>query len=312
MYYPYFRGRQSELLALRDVAPKLATKKRVVPIVEPVMAKTGALKSFLEGAKSQHPHIVITNPAVGELVGDLATIQSLLAPYLAIPGNDLRPGFHVGPSTTLADVDAFLAKYRIQPTAFVFSSPNPALIPVVVGRMSAAPVTPLAAFVDRKVSPSLIHACSAMDRVLVRDGFTAQEKNADFPPLDFFSDLHRTYKSAGFHGFGDFNIVGDQFKVGGGPAHAVAIHLSELNPAGEIDTNHFVSNRKTGAVDTPGKFMEALEKLMTHVSHASQSFAYSGAVADFGVHHANRHFPGLPSVKRMSIRHHIELLETIV
>lgn len=312
MYYPYFRGRQSELLALRDTASKLAVKKRIVPIIEPVMASTGRLITFLETAKSQYAHVVITNPAVGQLVGQNVAIETLIAPYLAVTGNQIIPGFLVGPRTTAAHINAFLAKYGSRETVMVFDGPVHAAIQSAVPRILAARVKPTTVFVEGKVSPSLFQALGALKKVLVRDGFIAQARNADYPPLDFFSDLHSTYAGSGYHGFGDFSVVGDDYNPNGGPAHAVAIHLTELNANREIDTNHFVSNRTTGTVDTAGKFMEALDKLVVHVRARRRSFAYSQARAEFEAHHTNQHFPGLPTVKRLSIRHHLELIESII
>jgi len=312
MYYPYFRGRQSELLALRDTTSKLAAKKRVIPIIEPVMANTVGLTAFLEAAKSQHPHVIITNPAVGELMGQATTIETLIAPYLSLAGNQISPGFLVGPTTTTAHINAFLTKYGSRETVMVFDRPIQATIQGAIPRMNTAPVKPVAVFIDGKVSPSLIQAFGPLKKVLVRDGFISQARNADYPRLDFFSDLHRTYMTTGYHGFGDFSVIGDEYNPGGGPAHAVAIHLTELNVNHEIDTNHFVSNRTTGNVDTAGKFMEALDKLVAHVRARRRSFSYSQARAEFEAHHANQHFPGLPTVKRLSIRHHLELIESII
>lgn len=312
MYYPYFRGRQSELLALRDTASKLAVKKRIIPIIEPVMANTGGLTAFLETAKSQHSHVVITNPAVGELVGQSTAIEALIAPYLAIVSNEIIPGFLVGPTTTAAHINAFMRKHGRRATVIVFDRPVQASIQGAIPGVLAAHVKPLAVFVEGKVSPSLMHALGALKNVLVRDGFIAQARNADYPPLDFFSDLHSTYVTSGYHGFGDFSVVGNGYNPSGGPAHAVAIHLTELNANREIDANHFVSNRTTGNVDTAGKFMEALDKLVNHVRARRPSFAYSQARAEFEAHHVSQHFPGLPTVKRLSIRHHLELIESII
>jgi len=312
MYYPYFRGRQSELLAIRDTVVKLAKKKKVVPIIEPVMIKTGGLKACLEAVKAQHPHVIIINPAVGDLVQQGSLIEGLITPYLAVPANNLIPGFHIGSSTTQAQIIAFLAKYGQRETVLVFESPNPVTVQGVLPRISAMTVPPTLVFIEGKVGPSLINLFTNQKKVLLRDGFVAKNRNADYPPLDFFSDLHNTYTGTGFHGFGDFSVIGDVFKPGGGPAHAVAIHLTELNANQEIYTNHFVSNRTTGAVDTPGKFMEALDKLVAHVHSRRRAFSFSQARAEFEAHHANQHFPGLPSVKRLAIRHHLELMEALV
>lgn len=194
----------------------------------------------------------------------------------------------------------------------VFDRPVQAAVQGAIPRIQAAQLKPVMVFIDGKVSPSLIQAFGALKKVIVRDGFISQARNADYPRLDFFSDLHSTYAGSGYYGFGDFSVIGDEYSPGGGPAHAVAIHLTELNVAREIDTNHFISTRTTGTVDTAGKFMEALDKLVAHVRARRRSFTYSQACAEFEAHHTNQHFPGLPTVKRLSIRHHLELMESIV
>lgn len=310
MYYPYLRGRQSELFALRDTALKLSNKKKVCPVIEPVMSKTGGLKAFLEAAKAKHPHVVIVNPGVGELVGQSNTIQGLIAPYLLFPGNGLYPGYLVGPTTTQSEVNSFLRFYAKHQTALVFSRPNAALHAIATKLTATTP--PICIFIDGKVSPTFMSTFTGNHKVLIRDGFIAQVKNALYPPTDFFTNLNLTYAASGFQGFGDFTIIEDQYAPGGGPAHAVAIHLTEQNAAREIDTKHFVSTRTTGAVDTPGKFMEALDKAVAHIRGRRTSFAFSQACREYEDLHTRRHFPGLPKVKRLSIRHHIELMDSIV
>ena len=162
--YPYFRGRQSELLALRDTSSKLATKKRVIPVIEPVMANTSGLTAFLETAKSQYPHVVITNPAVGELVGQPTAIEALIAPYLLITGNQIIPGFIVGPTTTAAHINAFLTKHGQRETVLVFDRPVQAAIQGAIPRILASPIKPVAMFMEGKVSSSLIQAFAALKK----------------------------------------------------------------------------------------------------------------------------------------------------
>lgn len=36
MYFPYLRGKQFELLALREFANKNASNRKIIPIIEPV------------------------------------------------------------------------------------------------------------------------------------------------------------------------------------------------------------------------------------------------------------------------------------
>ena len=66
-------------------------------------------------------------------------------------------------------------------------------------------------------------------RVLLRDGFQ-RRRNRDQPRVELFSDLNVTYQEEGVDGFGDFLIVGDDYSETGGPAYAVAIHLTFIDP----------------------------------------------------------------------------------
>jgi hypothetical protein len=99
------------------------------------------------------------------------------------------------------------------------------------------------------------------ERFLVKDGFKRQ-KNADYDPVEAFSDLHVIYKDLGMSGFGDFLTVGDAYSEGGGPAYAVAIHLTFIDPDrdDEMYIYHFVSDTNSTPTDPAGKFAQALAK----------------------------------------------------
>ena len=83
-------------------------------------------------------------------------------------------------------------------------------------------------------------------RVLLRDGFERM-RNADYVLVTPFSDLHATFGDEDMDGFGDFLIVGDEYRESGGPAYAVAIHLTFIDPDQDnaMQIYHFVSDRRT-------------------------------------------------------------------
>jgi len=118
-------------------------------------------------------------------------------------------------------------------------------------------------------------------RILVRDGFKAQKKNAHYPPTDHFSDLHITYPDEGMDGFGDFLIVGDEFKVGGGPAYAVAIHLTYLDEDEDMNIFHFISDQTDSPTDPGGKFLEALYKLVKEIKKPKSQIFKSSACEEY-------------------------------
>ncbi len=146
-------------------------------------------------------------------------------------------------------------------------------------------------------------------RVLIRDGFE-RKRNADYDPVEHFSDLHATYPDEGMNGFGDFLIVGDDFSEAGGPAYAVAIHLTFIDP--DLDDSmqiyHFVSDRQDTPKDPAGKFAEALAKMVNVLDAPGSKVLESKAVEEYRRLHGDGHFPGLGYVKKLSMNHHIETL----
>ena len=111
-------------------------------------------------------------------------------------------------------------------------------------------------------------------------------------------------------GFGDFLIVGDNYSETGGPAYAVAIHLTFIDPDKDDSMwiYHFVSERQDTPTDPAGKFAEALEKMMRILDRRNSKILETSAVKEFRDLHRQGHFPGLGYVKKLSMNHHVETL----
>lgn len=66
MYYPYLRGKQFDLLALKESVNRGLLSKRIEPIIEPVR-DSATLKGVVElFQKKKHPLTIIDNPQVGQ------------------------------------------------------------------------------------------------------------------------------------------------------------------------------------------------------------------------------------------------------
>lgn len=139
-----------------------------------------------------------------------------------------------------------------------------------------------------------------------------RRKNADYAKNspEKFSELHVTYGDLGMAGFGDFLIVGDVYSEGGGPAYAVAIHLTYIDPENDdvMYIYHFVSTTNDTPTDPAGKFKQALDKLIEKLDTGESKLLETEAIREFRELHARRHFPGLGYVKKLSMKHHIETL----
>ena len=70
MYLPYVRGKQFDLLALKEMAPHLAANPQILPVIEPVRARGEALIRCVDALSvADVPVTVVVNPGVGELAG---------------------------------------------------------------------------------------------------------------------------------------------------------------------------------------------------------------------------------------------------
>lgn len=72
MYFPYLRGRQFELIALRELAEKGVLSSRIMPIIEPVKLSSTLIKTIQAYGVNNKKIAIITNPKVGSFNSPLA------------------------------------------------------------------------------------------------------------------------------------------------------------------------------------------------------------------------------------------------
>ena len=65
MYFPYLRGRQFELIALRELVEKGVLSSRITPIIEPVKLSSTLIKTIETYGANSKQLAIITNPKVG-------------------------------------------------------------------------------------------------------------------------------------------------------------------------------------------------------------------------------------------------------
>jgi hypothetical protein len=292
MYHPYFRGKQFELITIRESASTLA-RAGFVPIIEPVRESLGGLERTLTAVwGSGGKAVVIVNPYHGDHREDGVNITSLL--QNGFLGDDsIAAGVLLRPDTSLGNALDCYAKHQGHQVAFVHAgfAQAKALAEALGGALSETRNV----FIEVHCNKLYRRHFIGSERILIRDGFK-KRKNADYTLLENFSDLHITYTEDGMQGFGDFLIVGDDFSEGGGPAYAVAIHLTFIDPDQDdaMFIYHFVSTTK--------------DTLIKKLDSGTSKLLETSAIKEFRDLHAKGHFPGLGYVKKLSMKHHIETL----
>ena len=66
MYYPYLRGRQNELLCLKELLDEDKLSVKVTPILEPVKFSTTFLTTLKRFIENDREILLIQNPQVGK------------------------------------------------------------------------------------------------------------------------------------------------------------------------------------------------------------------------------------------------------
>lgn len=306
MYHPYLRGKQYELILLRENA-ELISAADIHPVIEPVRDDLGALRRALDAlSESGASCTVVVNPRVGALADRPDFILEQLFTNRPDSWSRVDAGYFLHAESNLAEMHRAIDAHPEVGFSLVHGGYSN-------GRLLASELEGVDAvrrhvFLEGGKLYQTHLAKDGVQRILVRDGFKQQQKNAHYPESDHFSDLHITYPDEGMDGFGDYLMVGEEFTESGGPAYAVAIHLTYLDEERDMHAYHFVSDQKDSPTNPGGKFMEALAKLVTRAEREDTLILRTRAVEEFLDLSRREHYPGLGYVKKLSMQHHVELM----
>ena len=308
MYYPILKGKQFELTALRELVGHIASSN-VCPILEPVNLNLAPLATTIsELTAAGISSWVVINPSQSEFASDSASnIFASLRTHLATIGTgqgSFVPCIKIRDASD-APAIALLKSFTIPFVAYIEGIVTPALVADLM-RASAVALNP---------DKTNISVWEALPRaVLFHDGFDKKTRNLDYGIESYYSSLHNGYRAfPNAIGFGDYTILSERLVEGGGPAFVVTLHMSYLDPSRstKMYVRHFSSYSDNDSQSDPGgKFREALDLLISHVSTNPGNFINTAGLQEFITLHGTRHYPGLGIVKKASIKHHIQTLST--
>ena len=298
MYFPYFRGRQYELLALKELAAKRLIPSSVIPVIEPVKLIPALNNSLVAFQASSLPVGLILNPNVGDLSDEAETIDQLLSKIWENPS--IIPSMLFNESTEavmlkLAQQDVYENKILVVFDNRDYLDIYRDLFGDEFPRFTLCP--------DERI----IRRAVSQNKVLFENRFNKQSRNADYPEDEFFSDDHLYYKEDNYSGFGDYSIVGSEYIESGFAPYAVAIHIVYFADDDSLRIRHFISDSNDDISDVAGKFYEAVTKLYNWYIDGQERQLTTGLQTLLD-HYKNRTYPGLPTLKKLSIMHHLELM----
>ncbi|MGB8354350.1 MAG: sce7725 family protein [Chthoniobacteraceae bacterium] len=305
-YFPFLRGKQNELFALRALSNQIAASGSVYPIIEPVNENGATRNSFDNYVEAGMPFVFITNPRYGEF---RARSQALLA-ALIMDGalseyDNFIPAIYIYRETGIDEINRFRANYGYLPLLAVIYCGVPASAEV---RQWCAtdPSIYYHVILAGVVPTDFINEINPARRVMINDYFRRQARNADYPPTEFFTDMNTPAGNPNNVNWGDYSIVGDYFAESGGAAYSVAVHHIHYTPgAPTLNISHFISDRQETSDDPSGKTIEAVTHLVENLGGLLPND--TDACNQYRTMVETEHARGLGFLKRLAILHHLEI-----
>lgn len=310
MYFPYLRGKQFELIALREFAADNAGNRNIIPIIEPVKATYNSLSTAI--AKLIACDIMfalVLNPEEGDfnretpdIVGSIAQLNDSgtnWMPAYILNGRNSRDIIQTIKTAELTNV-MLICKNSVDiadaDTKELIELNN--VIYIVCGADNS-----------RSVNKKL----RDLGKHLIRldDKFNNQKKNADYLtiPEELFTDEHHYFRDDHYFGFSDYTTLSKDFIDGGMLPYAIAIHLTYEKTPEEVWVKHFVSDTNDSPSNIHGKFFEAASKARDFfMSKDDKTPAINELISIV----KEERYPGLGVIKKISIRNHIELINRLL
>lgn len=315
MYFPYLRGRQNELLCLRELfdAGKLSSK--IIPIIEPVKFSSTLFSTLTKFIEMGHQVIVIRNPEVGSFrkeSGDMIKniekesdekkkekIRKTLEGYKEVWNNpQIQKAYLVDD-----DVISMVQEKKLDAKDVVMINIKKGNYRYyeeygeeIIGKYTVVP------------KGGDFEDIIEDDIIILEDSYRKAKRNIDYieNPDELFSRNHIVYKKRGFVGFSDFSMVGNDFDESGFAPLAIAIHIMYFGNRDELKIHHFVSESNESISDPARKFEEAMNKLVNweNFDIIPKTIGLDNLIECYNI----GKFPGLGVIKKYSLMHHIQMM----
>lgn len=310
MYYPFIRGRQYDLLALRELQTRELLSERVIPIIEPIKLSSTLISTVKIFEEKQRKLIIVTNPRVGSFNGELA-LPSVFQQFRELMLNNIVIiGHHLNKDSD-SQIKQLKEEFNVTLEEMAIIHSDRKLVTLY-----------REIFNELKAKLNIIPSDNSFRRQLsgqdlagLNDKFNKLPRNVDYleQENEFYSEEHLFFKDEGYVGFSDYSVVGEEYNESGFAPYAVAIHIVYPNAENALEIMHFVSNSNSDTSDPAGKFSEALEKLIIwYEQYESDIRMDTYAMKCFLQHYKEGTYPGLPTLKKLSIMHHLELIGKLI
>lgn len=315
MYYPYLRGKQFELLALRELKKTgvLPDCSNICPIIEPLKEDLSSIQTTLADLIGYGiSFALILNPCRGEFVADKGKFARWAIKYVG-ENSKCIPAFLVDQDTSF--VKKILGSSALDNVMLV--AQEEADFDELKDLLDSGKVKYVVSPESRTLFRKLKHQYRKIKIIRLDDKFPPVKRNSDYRDTmksknedQPFSEEHLFYKDDGFAGFSDYTLITKELSDGGALPYVVAIHLTYIGKEDEIRVHHFLSDSNSnGRENIQKKFAEAAQKVDEFFANHKVRTSSVNVLVNYM---KDGHYPGLGSLKKLSILHHIQLVDKLL
>lgn len=309
MYFPLLRGKQFELVALKEFAEAYPGNQWICPIIEPVRVLPDALvraAGFLSGHSINYA--VILNPKNGDYAVDTNRFE--IPTFLEkFEGYDTKPipAFLGDGKSNL--VKGVIEALGLQNVMLVYEDSLDIENEADVALCNHPSVSYIvSAGTDSRGTLRFLMK-TGKHIVCLDDNFIVRKPNSAYRVTneDPYSEEPFYFRDDHFYGFSDYCVLPKTFAEGGMTPTAVAIHMTYRKREDSIWVRHFVSDETLDVgKDIRKKFESAMDAFSSFYNNVEPTKAAKALIEKRG------NYPGLGVLKKITMLNHMQLITSIL
>lgn len=310
MYYPFLRGRQFELIALREYASEYKGDNKITPIIELVKKTFNNVKLALPKLIAGNVKFaLILNPKVGDIDNSIDILEELKEELKDI--SKWIPALIV--TNDYIEIEKYIVDKHLLEVMLICTERTDTSNPNFERLMLSEKIKYIVSEENKSLKRSLAKSGKKGDKQIIRldDKFKPLQRNKDYLEIgeEKFTEEHMFFEDDGYNGFSDYTVLRSDFLDGGGAAWAVSIHLTYKKQNEEIWIKHFTSDTNDSIANIQGKFAEAAKKAVNFLNSEGIN---TNSADELRKYVEEAKYPGLGMVKKISIKNHLELINNVL
>jgi hypothetical protein len=307
MYFPYLRGKQFELIALREFSAQVPNSEHIIPIIEPVKSTFNGLTTAVKTMfNNQLIFALALNPHDGDFKRQQKDILSEVPELVANKENWIPAFLYQNNEQVILNA---IQTNNLNNAMIIFKNGIDVSLDRIMNLLSVPQVQYIVN--GDPNSRVVMRRLNGLGKNIIRldNCFIEQPRNVDYLniPEDKFTEEHRFYAQDYFYGMSDYTVLPKDYIDGGMLPYAVAIHLTYEKTPEEIYVRHFVSDTNDDQSNIQRKFFEAAVKAKRFFQNVPKTDAVNELIRLLD----EQKYPGLGIIKKLSIKNHIELMNRI-